>query len=263
MRMTLLTVLAGITLTATIASADTDHLRVCVQRDGDVRLLLPGKACRANEVLLVWNLRGPQGPKGDTGPQGPTGAQGAPGSQGPQGPAGPQGLQGTQGLQGPQGVAGPAGPVDASSLYTLPVVDALGTEIGVATDPFSGIVMRRANLDTVIFFASPNGPYGGPIDFYHMAPDCSDSRYLPTSFARGLAYYAQVHKGVMFYTKTLDPDGTVQVPIGAVEHVGENDDATQPGVCTPSVGSSTASLGPAEAVADPVIAGLTPPLRVK
>ena len=73
MRRIVLTVLAGMTLTASAAYADTDQLLVCVQRNGDVRLLLPGRSCRHDESLLRLNVRGPQGPKGDVGPQGPKG----------------------------------------------------------------------------------------------------------------------------------------------------------------------------------------------
>ena len=68
----------------------------------------------------------------------------------------------------------------------------------------------------------------------------------------------------MFYTQTLDPDGTVQVPIGATEHFEANEDATQPGVCTPwTAGEVKSSLGVVKMVNDPVVAGLTAPLRIK
>src|SRR5262249_19688900 len=98
--------LAFFTLTATAAYADTDQIRVCITREGDVRPLLPGRSCRAHEFALTLNLRGPEGPKGD---KGDTGAQGAPGPTGPQGPAGPQGVAGPTGPTGPQGEPGSSG----------------------------------------------------------------------------------------------------------------------------------------------------------
>src|SRR5262245_15098972 len=226
MRTTVLTVLAGIFLTTSIAHAD-DRVRLCVQRDGDVRVVLYGASCRPNESTLSLNLRGPEGPKGDTGPQGPAGPQGAVGPQGPEGPQGPQGPQGLQGLQGP---AGPAGNAD----FPPPVVvDANGTEIGVATDPLNGAVMRRVGNDTVTFSASPNGPWSEleSIEFFYTTPDCSGPRYIDTWYAGGLAYVGHIHNGVLFYTKTLDPFGVVQVPVGSSERFDAGQDATQPGVC--------------------------------
>src|SRR5262245_29374875 len=137
--------LAFFTLAATAAYAETDQIRVCINREGDVRLLLPGRSCRAHEFPLTLNLRGPQGPKGDTGATGATGAQGP---TGPQGPAGPQGVAGPTGPTGPQGEPGAIGSSDSRSAI---IVDAMNTEVGVATDPFSGLVMRRLGADTVVF----------------------------------------------------------------------------------------------------------------
>ena len=214
MRTIVLTVLAGMTLTATMAYADSDQLRVCVQRDGDVRLLLPGRSCRFDEFTLPLNVRGPQGPKGDAGPQGPKGAGGQ------QGPAGPQGVAGPRGLIGPQGPQGIPGPAGNPAEFPLPlVIDANGIEIGVATDPLNGWVMRRVGSDVVGFAASPNGPWSElePIEFFYTTTDCSGPRYLDTWYAGGLAYVAHIHNRVLFYTKTLDPYGLVQLPVGSSE----------------------------------------------
>lgn len=217
-----------------------DEIRLCVKADGGggVRLLL-GNTCGPNETLVVINLRGPQGPKGDTGPQGPEGPQG------PQGPAGP-----------------PGSSVNPQSPLPL-VVDAQGSEIGMATDPFSGVVLRRAGEDLVIFFASPNGPAKGPIEFYHTDANCQSERYMSTSYARGFTPFALVHKGVVFYTKALDPDGTVQVPVLSYERFEADQDATQPGTCLPWAGLPTLSLGVVTAVSDPVLATPALPYRIK
>jgi hypothetical protein len=255
--------LAFFTFTATAAYADTDQIRVCVDRDGDVRLVLPGKSCRATEFPVTLNLRGPQGPKGDkgdTGPKGATGAQGVAGPQGATGAQGPTGPRGAEGPQGPQGVPGATG--SWNTTYPI-VVDANNTEVGVATDPFSGIVMRRVGADTVIFFASPAGPDGGVMEFFHTTPDCTGDRYVRTAFQRGLAFFAQVHLGTIFYTTTVDPGGALQVPVGSIERFQANEDATQPGLCVPVEPGTVDSLGVVTTVSDPVIAGLTPPLRIK
>jgi hypothetical protein len=38
-----------------------------------LRIINAPAGCRANEVLVTWNVAGPQGPQGDPGPQGPAG----------------------------------------------------------------------------------------------------------------------------------------------------------------------------------------------
>src|SRR5262249_33427201 len=117
--------LAFFTLSATAAFADTSQVRLCIDRDGDVRVVLPGRSCRAHEYPVTVNLRGSQGPKGDKGDPGPRGVPGPTGAQGPTGP------------QGPQGEPGAGGSSDSHSAV---VVDALNTEVGVASDPYGGLV---------------------------------------------------------------------------------------------------------------------------
>jgi hypothetical protein len=77
---------------------------------GTLRQITTG-TCTSNEVIVHWDITGPQGAPG---PQGATGPQGAVGPQGPQGPEGPQGPAGPQGPQGEKGDPGtatrPAGP---------------------------------------------------------------------------------------------------------------------------------------------------------
>ena len=106
--------LAGVVAGTTPASAQVPQIRACVNTTNlQVRIVGPTEACKANEVLISWNVQGPKGDTGATGPQGPQGPQGAPGTQGPQGVQGnpgPQGPQGNPGSQGPQGDPGAQGP---------------------------------------------------------------------------------------------------------------------------------------------------------
>jgi hypothetical protein len=159
---------------------------------------------------------------------------------------------------------GPAGPASAYSAgdSALAVVDQNGQEVGVAFDPFGGLLMRRIGNDAVVFFATVAGPTASSIDFYHMTADCSDSRYLPFPSVAGFAYYALVRGGTVFYTKTMDPSGTIQMPIVASEHFEPGDDATQPGTCTP-YGGGPASVGVVTMATDPVLGSLALPLRLK
>jgi hypothetical protein len=140
----------------------------------------------------------------------------------------------------------------------------LNTEVGVASDPYGGLVMRRVGPDTVVFYASPNGPDANPIEFYHTTNDCSGDRYLHTGYQRGLAYFAQVHLGTIFYTKVADPMAQLQVQVGSVERFEANEDAMLgPGTCKEAEPGRVESAGVATASTDPVLVGLTLPLRIK
>lgn len=79
-----------------------------------LRIVRDPAACRANERVVRWNVRGPAGPMGPAGPAGAQGQRGEQGLAGPVGPAGPAGQAGAQGPAGPMGPAGPQGPAGAS-----------------------------------------------------------------------------------------------------------------------------------------------------
>lgn len=94
----------GLPVAASATSSSSGTIHACVQKgSGDTRIVAPGRGCRHNERLVIWNVDGPQGP------QGPAGTLGAPGATGAPGPAGPEGAQGPPGPEGPQGPAGPGG----------------------------------------------------------------------------------------------------------------------------------------------------------
>lgn len=283
----LLTALGVLSIAGT-AAADSERIHVCLNmKTGEFRLLA-GRSCPANTRLVAWHVNlpaplatggtqgpagpagpmgpaGPQGPAGPAGPQGPRGLQGVNGSQGvagPQGPAGPRGVAGPQGARGEVGAMGPAGPAGSNGNDMMTVVDQLGQEVGLATDPYSGLVLRRVGADAIVFLASPSGPSAGPIDFYHSTADCSDSRYIPIASGTGFAYFATVRGDTAFYTKAVDPTGTSQVRILAYEHFEAGENALQQGVCTPyDVGS--ASLGVLTTASDPLLGQLALPLHLK
>jgi hypothetical protein len=269
MRLRMIAASALVLVSTTIsARAEGNKTHVCVNlKTGELRLLT-GASCPAgtNTVTLSGHwplLTGPAGPTGPTGPQGPAGPKGATGATGATGAAGPQGPSGPQGLQGVPGPAGPAGATVSSLSESLfAVVDQNGQDVGVATDVFGGFIYRRVGNDAIMFFATPAGPATGPIDFYHSTVDCTDNRYLPIVGGAGFAYYATVRGGTAFYTKTMDPNGTLQVPILAVEHFNAADDATQAGVCS-AMAVAGASLGVVTTATDPVLASLALPLRLK
>jgi hypothetical protein len=91
-------------------------------RTGLLRAVRTEDACRRNEAVLRWGIRGPRGLPGPEGPAGPRGEQGPQGPQGGPGPPGPAGADGAAGPPGPAGMpgapgpAGPPGPAGTTSL---------------------------------------------------------------------------------------------------------------------------------------------------
>jgi hypothetical protein len=56
-------------------SADAQPISACVNNSsGTIHVVAQGAPCASNEILLVWNMVGPQGPQGPQGPIGLTGA---------------------------------------------------------------------------------------------------------------------------------------------------------------------------------------------
>lgn len=108
--------LVGLVAAASLAVAgvrDDPTVTACRHvRTGLLRAVRTEDACRRNEAVLRWSVRGPRGLPGPEGPAGQQGEQGPQGPQGPQGepgPPGPAGLAGVDGAAGPPGPPGPAG----------------------------------------------------------------------------------------------------------------------------------------------------------
>jgi type VI secretion system secreted protein Hcp len=122
--------IAVVAIGATYAFAEggTSTLNACAKKDGQLRLLQAGGACKADETAVQWNVQGPQGDRGTTGAQGPKGDQGQPGTA-----AGDPPFTGTIAITGQkQGqFQGPNGP-------TIPIV-AIGHEIVSPRDAASGL----------------------------------------------------------------------------------------------------------------------------
>jgi hypothetical protein len=126
----LLGLIAFVAPAASTVAGKPNIYRACVSRNGNVRLVFPGRACQRNERLIFWyqvgrpilvdppgngTPTGLQGPIGDTGPAGPPGAPGMTGHlgliglAGDVGPIGQQGEPGATGATGPSGLQGPIG----------------------------------------------------------------------------------------------------------------------------------------------------------
>jgi hypothetical protein len=142
------------------------------------------------------------------------------------------------------------------------VVDAHDQPVGAVVDALNAYVTRKIGQDSVWLFAGPNGFQEAEIDFYHTATDCSDARMVVTSSGQGLVFYAQVHSGVAFYTRTVDPSQMIAVPVHAYEHFAPGQDASQPGVCAP-LEAGNQSVGVVTAVVDQTLSTLATPFRIK
>src|SRR5215203_5701725 len=82
---------AGATTFALAQSSPDAKIDACVAKDGDVRIVSAGEACKSGETAVNWNV---------TGPQGQPGASGAAGAAGEPGAAGPAGRDGRDGAPG-------------------------------------------------------------------------------------------------------------------------------------------------------------------
>lgn len=115
----------ALALTSSASNSFATTIEACQHHDGTITVIEPQgskgpNACTSGQVLITWDVAGPQGPAGPAGPTGPAGAQGPAGAlgpignAGPAGPAGPTGLTGPAGPAGATGAVGPAGPIGDS-----------------------------------------------------------------------------------------------------------------------------------------------------
>src|SRR4051812_35120390 len=85
--------IAAIGATYALAEGGSSTINACAKKDGQLRLLPAGGACKADESGVQWNVQGPQG---DPGAPGAPGQKGDKGDQGPAGtPAGDPVFTGT------------------------------------------------------------------------------------------------------------------------------------------------------------------------
>ena len=76
---------SGGAIAATGGFSSGGKLHACVNGEGGLRLLKPGKHCARGQQAISWNQEGPAGAPG---------ANGSPGATGPKGEAGPKGTSG-------------------------------------------------------------------------------------------------------------------------------------------------------------------------
>jgi hypothetical protein len=72
--------MSGGAVAATGGFTSGGQLQACVNQEGGVKLLKPGKKCKKGQSQISWNEAGPKGPAGAQGPAGAAGAAGAPGA---------------------------------------------------------------------------------------------------------------------------------------------------------------------------------------
>jgi hypothetical protein len=89
--------MSGGAIAATGGFASGGKLQACVNEEGAIRLLKPGKKCKRGQTAVAWNQSGATGATGATGAAGAAGAKSAEGAKGLEGPKGVEGLKGTSG----------------------------------------------------------------------------------------------------------------------------------------------------------------------
>jgi hypothetical protein len=111
--------------------------------NGALRQITTG-TCTSTEVIVHWDIIGPQGATGAPGAQGAAGPAGAQGAIGPQGLQGPEGLQGPAGPQGPQGEKGDPG---TAARAAGPCFDSTNRYVdcgnGTVTDTVTGLIWLK------------------------------------------------------------------------------------------------------------------------
>jgi hypothetical protein len=66
--------LGGGALAATSFIGSNGQIHGCVSKNGQLRVLKPGKKCKKSETKIAWNQKGPKGDNGGTGATGPSDA---------------------------------------------------------------------------------------------------------------------------------------------------------------------------------------------
>lgn len=97
--MALVLAVSGGAYAATGGFSSGGTLHACVNEEGVIRLIKPGKKCKRGQTAVSWNQTGPAGAPGATGAMGAAGAPGTPGAKGAAG-TGPPSLWA---LIGPEG----------------------------------------------------------------------------------------------------------------------------------------------------------------
>src|SRR5664280_2034745 len=77
--------MSGGAIAATGGFSSSGTLKACVNEEGAIRLLKPGKGCKKGQKAVSWNQVGPAGAKGVAGAPGTAGATGATGATGASG----------------------------------------------------------------------------------------------------------------------------------------------------------------------------------
>jgi pilus assembly protein FimV len=92
--------MTGGAVAATGGFSSGGALRACVNGEGTLKLLKPGKHCGKGQQSVAWDQTGPAGANGAPGVPGTTGAAGAPGATGAKGADGAKGAEGREGPGG-------------------------------------------------------------------------------------------------------------------------------------------------------------------
>jgi hypothetical protein len=122
------------------------ELQACVNSEGGLRLLKPGRHCARGQKTVAWNQ---EGHAGTPGAKGAPGAPGAPGALG---------ATGAQGAEGPKGLNGESGDVKWASIEAAGhILAAHGVVAAVLTGSHHYVVAFNSDITNCAVVATQNG----------------------------------------------------------------------------------------------------------
>jgi hypothetical protein len=141
----LLFAMSGGAIAATGGFSSGGKLQACVNEEGGIKLLKPGKRCKHGQAAVSWNQ---------------VGQAGAPGAKGVAGPPGATGGQGPQGASGASASTTWASVKENGQLVAGRGVTAVEGSSGVYDVSFNQDISKCGSLATVL-----NGPTGGRVAY--------------------------------------------------------------------------------------------------
>jgi len=145
--------MSGGAIAASGGFSSDGKLQACVNGEGGLRLLKPGKHCARGQKTVAWSQEGPAGTPGATGATGTPGAGGA---------AGAPGAAGAQGGEGPGGLTGESANVKWASIETAGhIVAANGVVEAVLTGTHHYRVAFDSDITNCAVVATQNGDADG------------------------------------------------------------------------------------------------------
>jgi hypothetical protein len=143
--------MSGGAIAATGGFSSGGTLKACVNEEGAIRLLKPGKGCKKGQKAVSWNQAGPAGAPGAKGTTGVAGATGA------------TGAAGAKGSEGPRGASGEPTNVKWGNVTEEAKVQSTNGVVAAAFSNDHYAVAFNSDVTNCALVATPTGSVNGPI----------------------------------------------------------------------------------------------------